>query len=199
MVQNVLSLALSLFVMFNAIPAAAARDCQAHEFEAPHREWGVGCVAQWLANLHESHGLAAHHADRFESMGVIGRELHKLNDTILAIPAEKGGHNVTNEADRQKILDGILREQRRDPSDSSDSGLYLPVMLLGCGAFVYIMFFQGTHLESKMKGWVKKMSKKVKHTEEGQAADPDDWLAGTAAAGNAGTRRRATGRGGKKK
>merc|ERR1711959_415532 len=150
--------------------------------------------AQFLANI----GLAEHHSEHFESLGVGGSNLRSLNETVLMKPAPEG-HNVTNEADRAKILDGIKRLEQHDPSDSTDSGLYLPLMLAGCMCFIYIMFIKDTPLERQCQTWVRKMSKKVKSSNDasrtGGAArssiEQDDWLVGTSAAG-ASTKKRGT-------
>merc|ERR1711939_1209221 len=177
-----------------ATVVAARGDCTANEFEAPHREWSAACVAQFLTNI----GLAEHHSEHFESMGVLGRDLRRLNETVL-MKAAPEGHNVTNEADRAKIIDGIKRLEQHDPSDSTDSGLYLPLMLAGCMCFIYIMFIKDTPLERQCQTWVRKMSKKVKSSNEASRAggaahssiEQDDWLVGTSAAGASGTKKRA--------
>lgn len=113
-----------------------------------------------------------------------GKELRALNDTALAVPASEGGLNVTEAGHRAKIVEGITALERADPSDSTDSGLYLPLMLAGCVFFVYVMFIKDTHLERNVKSWARKMSKKVKAREEGGMAvsgGDEDWLVGTSA------------------
>ena len=115
---------------------------------------------------------------------VLGSGLKILNDTTLSVPASEGGLNVTEAAHRGKIIEGISALERSDPSDSTDSGLYLPLMLAGCTFFVYVMFIKDTHLERNFKSWARKMGKKVKAREEGGAmgaGNDDDWLVGTSA------------------
>merc|ERR1711865_791227 len=108
---------------------------------------------------------------------------------LLSVPAAEGGLNVTEQADRDKIIEGVKRLEQHDPSDSTDSGLYLPLMLIGCMAFVYIMFIKDAHFEKQVKSWARKMSKKVKNSGDaaqvagGTRNDQDDWLVGTCASG----------------
>merc|ERR1711988_1251119 len=96
--------------------------------------------------------------------------------------------------DRQKILDGVRDLERQDPSDSSDSGLYLPLMLVGCMAVVYIMGIKDTQFEKQIKSWMKRMSKKIQNSGEVQAAGSrgggdEDWFVGTSASAGTGKRR----------
>merc|ERR1711934_991628 len=164
----------------------AAGTCETYEFEAPHREWSAACVAQWLSNI----GLA-HRVGPFESAQIQGKDLLGLNDTMLAVPAEEGGLNVTAEIDRNKLLDGVKRLEQHDPSDSTDSGLYLPLMLTGCGAFIYIMFIKDGDLERNVLRTWRKMAKKANagRDQDGVRTDNGDWLAGTAASSGAARKR----------
>jgi hypothetical protein len=166
-------------------------ECSASEFEASHRDWSAACVAQWLGNIN----LPDHVAARFEEQDILGKDLRALNDTTLMVPAEEGGLNVTEQVDRAKVIDGVKRLEQNDPSDSTDSGLYLPLMLIGCMGFVYVMFIKDTHFERQVKNWARKMSKKVKNSGDAQggsgytAAEQDDWLVGTSASGGSGKTR----------
>merc|ERR1712086_69285 len=175
--------------------AVALGECQSWEFEQPHREWSASCVAQWLGG--DPLNMPEHIQARFEAHPIEGKDLKGLNDTALAVPASEGGLNVTEESDRAKIIDGVKRLEQHDPSDSTDSGLYLPLMLIGCMFFVYVMFIKETHFERQVKNWARKMSKKVKASDMQQAGaggDQDDWLVGTSASGGANKRPRNRGK-----
>lgn len=119
-------------------------------------------MAQWLSNIHVPDHVGAH----FEAKPVLGADLLALNDTMLMVPAEEDGLNVTAQGDRAKILDGVKRLEQHDPSDSTDSVLYLPLMLIGCGAFIYVMVFKGSSTEKEFMRWSRRMSKKVKNSSE---------------------------------
>merc|ERR1711934_1333332 len=89
-----------------AVQIASTRsECQASEFEAPHRDWSAACVAQWLTNINLPEHITLH----FEAQEVMGKDLRGLNETVLMVPAEEGGLNVTEQVDRQKIIDGVKR------------------------------------------------------------------------------------------
>merc|ERR1711907_205366 len=99
------------------VPALAAKDeCQAWEFESPHRDWSAACVAQWLGNIN----IPEHIQASFEAAPIEGKDLRSLNETTMGVPASEGGLNVTDEKDRAKIIDGVKRLEQAEPSDSSD-------------------------------------------------------------------------------
>jgi len=154
--------------------------CSESEFEGPHHEWGAACVARFVSHI----GLTDK-ANTFVAKGIEGHTLRELNATVLE------SMNITRNQDQQKLLENIARLERHNPAGASgDSVLYLPLMLLGCGAFVYIMFLKGSYFEKTLQRNLRRITKKANASREGGVTDKDDWLQGTAASIGQGSRRR---------
>merc|ERR1711934_91373 len=151
---------LASIVMLAPVAVSAKGTCENWEFEGSHGRWSPACVAQWL----EAVKIPSHVADHWEAQGITGSQLKDFNETTLALPAADGGLNVTEDADVKKIIEGVKQLERSDPSDSSESGLYLPIMLAGCTFFIYVMFIKDTLLERKTKNWWSKMKNQEKNT-----------------------------------
>jgi len=182
-----LKVAAILCVAFVALPTSRAGECTASEFEARHIYWSPACVAQWLRNVH----VPDYVADHFETQGIKGEELRFLNDTQLMVPASEGGLNVTEQDHRGKIIDGAKRLEHSEPTDSTDSGLYLPLMVIGTFALVYIMAIKDTQFERQVKNWTRKLQKRVQPPKDPNvAAGKSDWLVGTSASTGSATKRK---------
>jgi len=50
--------------------------------------------------------------------------------------------NISKTTDQESLLENIARLERHNPATSGESILYLPLMFMGCGAFIYIMFLK---------------------------------------------------------
>merc|ERR1711934_242983 len=170
---------LSALLALSVLASGHADKCSESEFEAPHTEWSPACVARFISRI----GLKDH-AQTFAFEGIEGQALRELNATTLE------GMNITRSSDQQNILENIARLERHNPASTGESVLYLPIVLCGCGAVVYVMFLKGSHFERSLLRSVKRITKKANAIREGGMTDNDDWLQGTAASMGQGDRSR---------
>eukprot|EP00658_Telonema_sp_P-2_P081734 TRINITY_DN8463_c0_g1_i2.p1 TRINITY_DN8463_c0_g1~~TRINITY_DN8463_c0_g1_i2.p1 ORF type:complete len:177 (+),score=36.78 TRINITY_DN8463_c0_g1_i2:234-764(+) len=160
---------------------ALAEKCTDSDFEAPHFEWEPVCVARFLGHIGLKHKSAA-----FVANNIAGNELKDLNATALE------GLNITKASEQQSFLENVARLERHNPTDNGESILYLPLMLAGTFAFVYIMFLKGSDFERSLLRNLRRITKKANAGRDGGALDAD-WLEGTAAAIGQGSARKRRG------